>query len=66
MMEAAPLESEKDEVYLQKLRDLRRDIQIGIDQADRGQVSVFSDQTLEEIKAEWRKRLASERKSKSE
>jgi antitoxin ParD1/3/4 len=56
---------EKDEVHQKKLQELRRDIQVGIDQAERGQVSPFNEQTLEEIKSEGRKRLAAERKSKS-
>ncbi len=56
---------EKDEVHQKKLQELRRDIQVGIDQAERGQVSPFNEQTLEEIKSEGRKRLAGERKSKS-
>jgi hypothetical protein len=64
--ETAPLKSEKDEVHLQELRDLRREIQIGIDQAERGQVSAFTDQTLEEIRVEGRKRMEADRKSKSE
>jgi antitoxin ParD1/3/4 len=56
---------EKDEVHQKKLQELRRDIQIGIDQVERGQVSPFSEQTLKEIGTEGRKRLASERKPKS-
>jgi antitoxin ParD1/3/4 len=56
---------EKDEVHRKKLQALRRDIQVGIDQAERGQHSPFSEQTLEEIRSEGRKRLAAERKSKS-
>ena len=56
---------EKDEVHQKKIQELRRDIQVGIDQAERGQVSTFNQQTLEEIKTEGRKRLAAERKSKS-
>ncbi len=56
---------EKDEVHQRKLQALRRDIQVGIDQADRGQHSPFNEQTIEEIRSEGRKRLAAERKSKS-
>jgi hypothetical protein len=56
---------EKDDIHQKKLQDLRRDLQIGIDQAERGEVSTFSERTLREIKAEGRRRLAAERKSKS-
>jgi antitoxin ParD1/3/4 len=56
---------EKDEVHQKKLQALRRDIQVGIDQAERDQHSRFNEQTLEEIRTEGRKRLAAERKSKS-
>jgi antitoxin ParD1/3/4 len=63
--EGLRLLKEKDDIHQKKLQDLRRDLQIGIDQAERGEVSTFSEQTLREIKAEGRKRLAAERKSKS-
>jgi antitoxin ParD1/3/4 len=56
---------EKDEVHQKKLQALRRDIQVGIDQAERGQHSRFNEQTLEEIKSEGRNRLAGKRKPKS-
>ncbi len=63
--EGLRLLKEKDDVRQRKLEDLRREIQIGIDQADRGQVSAFTKETLREIKAEGRKRLAADRRSKS-
>lgn len=53
---------EKDEVH-HKLQALRREIQVGIDQAERGQISSFDEQTLEEIEATGRKLLAAEQKS---
>jgi antitoxin ParD1/3/4 len=53
---------EKDEVHQTKLEQLRRDIQIGIDQEERGQLSTFTKETLKEIRAIGRKRLAAERK----
>jgi antitoxin ParD1/3/4 len=56
---------ENDEIHRKKLEGLRREIQIGIDQAERGQVSPFDKQMMEEIRAGGRKRLAAERKSKS-
>ena len=62
--EGLRLLKEKDEIHQRKLEDLRREIQIGIDQADRGQVSAFTKETLKDIKDQGRKRLAGERKSK--
>lgn len=55
---------EKEEVHQSKLQELRREIQIGIDQAGSGQVSAFTEETLTEIKSQGRKRLAADRKSK--
>jgi antitoxin ParD1/3/4 len=63
--EGLRLLKEKDDIHQEKLQDLRRDLQIGIDQADRGQVSPFSERTLRETKAEGRKRLAAGRKPKN-
>ena len=57
--------NEKDEIDQKKLPELRREIQIGIDRAERRQVSAFNKQTLEEITAEGRKRPAAERKPES-
>jgi antitoxin ParD1/3/4 len=62
--EGLRLLKEKDEIYQRKLEDLRREIQIGIDQADRGEISTFDEGIVEEIKAQGRKRLAAERRSK--
>ena len=56
---------EKDEVHQRKLQALRRDIQIGIDQADRGQVSTSTTDARRRSRSEGRKRLAADRKSKS-
>ena len=53
---------EKDEVHQKKIQELRRDIQVGIDQAERGKVSTFGDQTFKEIKAAGRRHPAAERK----
>ena len=63
--EGLRLLKEKDDVHQSKLEDLRREIQIGIDQASRGEVSTFNKATLNEIKAEGRKRLRADRKSKT-
>ena len=42
---------------------MRREIQIGIDQAESGHFSDFTAETLESIKSEGRERLAAERRS---
>ncbi|MGP0067091.1 MAG: type II toxin-antitoxin system ParD family antitoxin [Isosphaeraceae bacterium] len=47
-----------------KLQELKREIQIGTDQAERGQVSEFTAETLERLKSEGRDRLATERSPK--
>jgi antitoxin ParD1/3/4 len=56
---------EKDEVHERKLQALRSDIQIGTDQADRGQHSPFDESTIDAIRTEGRKRLAARGKSKA-
>ena len=63
--EGLRLLKEKEDVHQRKLDNLRGDIKIGIDQADRGRVSTFNNETLKDIKTQGRKRLAAERKSKS-
>ena len=62
--EGLRLLKEKDEVHQRKLEQLRREVQIGIDQAGRGQVSPFNKEALKEIKSQGRARLAADRKSK--
>jgi antitoxin ParD1/3/4 len=61
--EGLRLLKEKDEVHQRKLQELRREIQIGVDQSDRGHISPFTKATLKEIKAKGRKRLIADRKS---
>jgi antitoxin ParD1/3/4 len=63
--EGLRLLQEKDEVHQRKITELRREMQIGIDQADRGQVSTLTEETLKAIKAQGRKRLAADRKLKT-
>jgi antitoxin ParD1/3/4 len=48
--EGLRLLEQKDEIHQKKLRELRREIQIGIDQAESGQLSAFTKQTFDEIK----------------
>jgi antitoxin ParD1/3/4 len=62
--EGLRLLKEKEELHQQKLAELRREIQIGIDQADRGEVSPFTEETLKEAKAKGRERLAAKRAAK--
>jgi antitoxin ParD1/3/4 len=52
------LMKERDELHQSKLAELRREIAIGADQADRGQVQPFNEETTARIKARGRKRLA--------
>jgi antitoxin ParD1/3/4 len=56
---------ERDELHRQKVAELRKEIALGLDQAERGMVSTFDDQTLADIQAEGRKRLAAERRTRS-
>jgi antitoxin ParD1/3/4 len=48
----------RDETDRIKLEKLRQAIQIGIDELDRGEGVPLTDELMEEIKAEGRKRLA--------
>jgi len=56
---------EKEELHQRKLVELRREIQVGIDQAERGQVSTFNEATLEEAKVRGRGRLAAKKAAKT-
>ena len=49
---------QRDELHQSRLAELRKDIAIGIDQADRGQVQPFNEETTARVKARGRKRLA--------
>jgi antitoxin ParD1/3/4 len=62
--EGLRLLKQQDEVNEHQLEELRREIQIGIDQEERGQVSAFTKETLKEIKAQGRKRLVADRNPK--
>ena len=63
--EGLRLLKEKEELHQRKLSDLRAAIQEGIDQADRGRVSPFNEQTLKEVKARGREKLAAKRQAKA-
>ncbi len=63
--EGLRLLKEREELHQQRLSDLRREIQIGIDQAVRGQVSPFNETTLEEVKARGQEQLKARKASKT-
>jgi antitoxin ParD1/3/4 len=54
---------ERDELHQSKLVELRNEIGIGVDQADRGQVKPFNEETTSRVKANGRKRLAAQNRS---
>ena len=49
----------------EKLKDLRREIALGLEQAERGELVEFDDAVLDEIKRSGRQRQRQARKSKS-
>jgi antitoxin ParD1/3/4 len=57
------LMKERDELHQTRLGELRRDIAIGVDQADRGQVRTFNEDVATRVKVRGRKRLASKDRS---
>ncbi len=59
--EGLRLLKQRDELHQRKLEALRREIRIGIDQADRGQVKPLTDELARDIKDRGRKRLAARR-----
>ena len=52
------LMKERDELHQSRLAELRKDIAIGVDQADRGQMQPFNEEITSRVKARGRKRLA--------
>ncbi len=59
------LMKERDELHQSKLVELRKAIDIGVDQADCGQVQPFHEETTSRVKARGRKRLATQNRSGS-
>jgi antitoxin ParD1/3/4 len=51
------LMKERDELHQSKLAELRKEIAIGVEQADRGQVQPFNEETTARVKARGRSRL---------
>ena len=54
------LMKERDELHQNRLAELRGEIAIGLDQADRGQVRPFNEEVTARVKARGRKRLTSD------
>jgi antitoxin ParD1/3/4 len=54
---------ERDEVHQKRLAELRREIAVGFEQADRGHVRPFNEETASRIKTRARKRLAAQKGS---
>ena len=52
------LMKERDDLHQTKLAGCRNEIASGVDQADRGQVQPFNEQTATRVKTRGRKRLA--------
>jgi transcriptional regulator with XRE-family HTH domain len=59
-------ESTSSRVVADKLADLRKDVAMGNDQADRRQVKPFNERTVARVKTRGRKRLAATNGSDSE
>ncbi|MFL5339377.1 MAG: type II toxin-antitoxin system ParD family antitoxin [Gemmataceae bacterium] len=49
---------ERDELRRRKLEELRREIQLGIDEADKGLLEPFDEKVVEDAKARGRQRRA--------
>ncbi len=67
--EALRLLEERDELRKMRLGTLRKEISVGLDQLERGEVSEYDDRSLNslaaDIKAKGRKRLAAKKKPRA-
>ena len=67
--EALRLLEERDEIRKMRLGTLRKEISVGLDQLERGELSEFDDQSLNtlaaDVKAKGRKRLAAKKKPRA-
>jgi antitoxin ParD1/3/4 len=54
------LMKERDDLHQSRLAELRREIAIGSDQADRGEAQPFNEETTARVKARGRKRLSAQ------
>ena len=59
--EALRLLEQQDEIYQARLEQLRKELDIGIEQLDRGERVPFTATTVKRIKSRGRKRLAARR-----
>ena len=60
------LMKERDELHQNRLAELRRDIAISVEQADRGQVQPFNEDVTERVKTRGRKRMTADDKTGQE
>jgi antitoxin ParD1/3/4 len=63
--EGLRLLKQQDELQQNQRAELRREIQVGIDQANRGQVKPLTDELVQDIKDRGRKRLAARKGQRS-
>lgn len=63
--EGLRLLKEKDELHQRRLDELRAEIQVGLEQADRGAVSEFDEETLKRARAKGREQLAARQRPES-
>jgi antitoxin ParD1/3/4 len=63
--EALRLLEQHDEVYQARLEQLRKELDIGIEQLDRGERVPFTATTVKGIKSRGRRRLAAQRKARA-
>jgi len=56
--EGLRLLKEREELHQRKLAELRQEIQVGIDQADRGRTQPLTDELANDVKRRGRERLA--------
>jgi antitoxin ParD1/3/4 len=49
---------ERDEVHQNKLSELRREVEIGLEEAEQGKVAAFNEETVERVKKNGRNRRA--------
>lgn len=63
--EALRLLEQHDEVYRARLKQLRGELDVGIEQLDRGESLSFTADTVKRIKARGRERRAAQRKKRA-
>ncbi len=67
--EALRLLEERDELRKARVGTLRKEISVGLDQLERGEVSAYDDRSLDtlaaDIKAKGRKRIAAKKKRRA-